>query len=136
MLNLFCSNSPYTQKGFQKHIKHEIKYCFNIIHQFNPFLQKPSTTTQFIPQIRNYEHRRYESSTTTPRNNNNINQTWIHQQSINNNSFFINLGKTQVYMYKHHKHVKFDINNLIIFKFIYPNIASKLKPEFHKLKSQ
>jgi len=29
---------PYTQKGFQKHIKHEIKYRFNIIHQIKPFL--------------------------------------------------------------------------------------------------
>ena len=57
-----------------------------------PILTKPSTTTQFIPQIRNYEHPRYESSTTTPHNNNNINQIWIHQQSINNNSFFINFG--------------------------------------------
>jgi len=30
-----------TQKGFQKHIKHEINYHFNTIHQFNPFLQNP-----------------------------------------------------------------------------------------------
>ena len=57
-----------------------------------PIFTKPSTTTQFIPQIRNYEHPRYESSTTIPHNNNNINQTWFHQQSINNNSFFIIYG--------------------------------------------
>jgi len=30
-----------TQKGFQKHIKHEIKCYFNTIHQFDPFLQNP-----------------------------------------------------------------------------------------------
>ena len=29
----------YTQKGFQKHIKHEIRYHFNTIHQINPFPQ-------------------------------------------------------------------------------------------------
>jgi len=36
---------------------------------------KTLITTQFIPQIRNYEHPRYESSTTIPHNNKNINQT-------------------------------------------------------------
>ena len=54
--------------------------------------------------------------------------TTIHSSSI--------LGKTQVYMCIHHKHVRFNINNLINFKFIYPNIASKHKHEFHQLKSQ
>jgi len=67
-------------------------------------------------------------------------KTSIKHEFINNPSTTIHsssiLGKTQVYMYKHHKHVKFNINNLIIFKFIYPNIASKHKHEFHQLKSQ
>jgi len=50
------------------------------------FTKPSTTTTQFIPQIWNYEHSRYESSTT------------IHSSSF--------MGKTQVYMYIHHKHVK------------------------------
>jgi len=46
--------------------------------------------------------------------------TTIHSSSI--------LGKTQVYMYIHHTHVKFNINNLIIFKLytqtLHPNIST------------
>ena len=123
---------------------YELKGAFRKTHQtwnqmlfqhnspIQPIFTKPSTTTPFIPQICNYEHPRYELSTTTT--------TSIKHEFINNPSTTIHstsiLCKTQVYMYIHHRHIKFNINNLIIFKFIYPNIASKHKHEFHQLKSQ
>jgi len=79
-------------KGLSKTHQTWNQMLFQHNSPIEPIFTKPSTTTQFIPQIRNYEHPRYESSTTIPHNNNNINQTWFHQQSINNNSFFIIYG--------------------------------------------
>ena len=89
---------------------------------------KPSTTTQFIPQIRNYEtqgmnhQQQYLITTTTS-----IKHDFIKNPSttIHSSSF---MGKTQIYMYIHHKHVKFNINNLIIFnpytQTLHPNIST------------
>ena len=95
----------YTLKGFQKHIKHEIKYHFNTIYQINPFLQKPSTTTQFILQFWNYEHPRCGSSTTTTHNNNNINKTYIQSQMNNNLTQFTHLSTIHnIPIYTPHEH--------------------------------
>jgi len=86
-------------KGLSKTHQTWNQISFQHNSSIQPIFTKPSTTTQFIPQICNYEHPRYESSTTTPHDNNNINQTWIHQHpstTIHSSSI---LGKTQVYMY-------------------------------------
>jgi len=75
-------------KSFQKHIKHEIKYHFNTIHQFNPFLQNPeqqlnSYHKSVIMNTQGMNHQQQHLIITT---------TWIKHEFINNNSFFINFG--------------------------------------------
>jgi len=106
---------PWTQKGFQKHIKHEIKCYFNTIHQFNPFLQNSQQQLNSyhkfeIMNTQGMNHQQqYLITTTTSSKHDFINNpsTTIHSSSF--------MGKIQVYMYIHHKHVKFNINNLIMF---------------------
>ena len=103
------------------------KCYFNTIHQFNPFLQNPqqqlnSFHKSEIMNTQGMNHQQQYLITTT---------TSIKHDFINNPSTTIHsssfMGKTQVYMYIHHKHVKFNINNLIIFnsytQTLHPNIS-------------
>ena len=90
--------SSCTQKSFQKHIKHEIKYHFNTIHLFNPFLQNPQQQLNWyhkfvIMNTQGMNHQQHLMTTTTSIKHKFINHpsTTIHSSSI--------LGKTQVYMY-------------------------------------
>lgn len=57
-------------KGLSKHNKHEIKHHSNTIYKINPFLQKPSTTTQFTIFTKTQQH-----TTTT-------HQSWINSCNL------------------------------------------------------
>jgi len=103
------------------------KCYFNTIHQFNPFLQNPqqqlnSFHKSEIMNTQGYHQQQYLITTTTSIKHDFINNpsTTIHSLSF--------MGKTQVYMYIQHKHVKFNINNLIIFnsytQTLHPNIST------------
>ena len=79
----------WTQKGFQKHIKHKIKCYFNTIHQFNPFLQNPqqqlnSYHKSEIMNTQGYHQQQYLITTTTSIKHDFINNpsTTIHSSSF------------------------------------------------------
>ena len=128
-----CLQFYVHKKGFQKHIKLEIKYHSNIIHQFNPFLQQQlnSHHKSVFMNIQGMNHQQQHLITTT---------TSIKHVFINNPSttilFLINFEQnTSISIYTS-KACKFNNNNSIIIKFAYLNIASKFKHEFHQLNSQ
>ena len=112
----------------EKHIKHEIKCYFNTIHQFNPFLQNPrqqlnSYHKSEIMYTQGMNHQQQYLITTIK----SIKHDFIKNPSttIHSSSF---MGKTQLYMYILHKHVKFNLHNLIIFnsytQTLHPNIST------------
>ena len=108
-----------------------ISFQHNSTHFYkNPQQQLNSYHKSEIMNTQGMNHQQQYLITTT---------TSIKHDFINNLSTTIHsstfMGKTQIYMYIHLKHVKFNINNLIIFKFIYPNSTSKHKHEFHQWKS-
>ena len=126
----------WTQKGFQKHIKHEIKCYFNTIHQFNPFLQNPqqqlnpSTTTSTIThtQAKVWDYQQQSTSTTTYNHVFNHNSTTsYHNPSIEHNSSIIHIHISWT--------CEFIINHSIINKLTYPNISLTLEYEFQQVGS-
>ena len=130
-----CLQIHVLKRAFKNTSNMKSNIIFNTIHQFNPFLQNPQQplNSYYKSEIMNTQgmnhQRQYLITTTTSIKHDFINNlsTTIHSSTF--------MGKTQIYMYIHLKHVKFNINNLIIFKFIYPNITSKHKHEFHQWKS-
>jgi len=126
----------WTQKGFQKHIKHEIKCYFNTIHQFNSFLQNPqqqlnsSTTTSAIihTQAKIWDYQQQSTTTTTYNHVFNHNSTIsCHNPSIEHNSSIIHIHISWT--------CKFIINHSIINKLTYPNISLTLEYEFQQVGS-
>ena len=122
-------------KDTQNYIELEIKTSVQENNHLTHFSWKPSRTTQIHFKLYDYDYPWHQSSTTSHNNNSN-NQSWIHQQFINNNIIFHQFWvKTQsIHIYTSWS-CNFIINNLIHIKFIYPNITSKHKHEFHQLKS-